>query len=72
MVLTAQETSLFPQDINNTISTLTSVINFLDMTLDQTGMANATEVSTYLISLEARKGSKELCATLLNHNVLQS
>ena len=46
VVLTAEETSLFPQDINDTIAVLTSVIDFLSLTLEQTGMANANEVST--------------------------
>ena len=52
VVLTAEETSLFPQDINDTIAVLTSVIDFLSLTLEQTGMANANEVST---SLEGRE-----------------
>ena len=49
VIATQMETSLFPQDINDTITSLTNVIDFLSMTLDQTGMADANEVSSPLI-----------------------
>ena len=42
VIATQTETSLSPQDINNTISILTTIINFLS---EETGMANVNKVS---------------------------
>ena len=58
MVLTIppQDTSLFPQDINNTIAVLTSVIDFLSMTLDQTGTGDANQVGWHVITMIKGRG----------------